>query len=170
MLNGGFTETAPFSSPPPVFSTTNVLSAVLPAGTVPKSCESGVTERTGGGWVLPIRAISARSTWILGRVVPPPARGSVIGTPVLVRMFRMSSTLAFGAACFRMAQAPATWGAAIDVPLAAAKASPGYDETISSPGANNERKGATFEKSATWSSFVVAPTLTALDTHAGALI
>ena len=40
---------------------------------------------------------------------------------------------------------------------------------ISSPGANSDRKGATFEKSATWSSLVVAPTLTAVETHAGAL-
>src|ERR1700752_1175536 len=81
----------------------------------------------------------------------------------------MSSTLPVGAACLRMAQAPATWGAAIDVPLAIAKLLSGYNEMISSPGANSDRKGATFEKDATWSSFVVAPTLTALDTHSGAV-
>jgi hypothetical protein len=44
-----------------------------------------------------------------------------------------------------MAQAPATCGAAIDVPLATAKFSKGYDERISSPGANSDRNGATFE-------------------------
>ena len=69
----------------------------------------------------------------------------MIGTPVLVSAARISSTLAVGAACFRMAQAPATCGAAIEVPLATAKLSPGYEEMISSPGANSDRKGATFE-------------------------
>ena len=93
----------------------------------------------------PSKTLSARSTWILGLVVPVPARGSVIGSPVLVRAWRIASTLAVGAACFRMAHAPATCGAAIDVPLATAKFSPGYDEMISSPGANNDMKGATFE-------------------------
>ena len=125
MLNGGFTEALPVRIPPPVFWTVKVLSAEFPAGTVPKSCESGVTDRTGGVWFSPSRTLSARSTWILGLVVPPPVRGSVIGSPVLVRAWRMSSTLAVGAACLRMAQAPATWGAAIDVPLATAKFPPG---------------------------------------------
>ncbi len=145
MLNGGFVVTLPVRIPPPVFCTTRVLSAELPTVTLPKSSEPGFTDRTGGSWFSPSRALSARSTWILGRVVPVPARGSVIGSPVLVRAWRISSTLAVGAACLRIAQAPATCGAAIDVPLATAKLSPGYDERISSPGANSDRKGATFE-------------------------
>src|SRR6185503_17574487 len=169
MLKGGAAATVPVRVPPPELRTTKVLSAEFPRFTVPKSCESGVTDRAGGVSSSPSRTLSARSTWILGRVVPVPARGSVIGSPVLVSASRISSTVAVGAACFRMAQAPATCGAAIDVPLDTAKLSPGYREMISSPGANSDRKGATFEKSATRSSFVVAPTLTALDTHAGAL-
>src|SRR6267142_2069406 len=98
-----------------------------------------------------------------GLVVTPP-------TPVSVKARRTSSTVALGLACLRIAQAPAMCGEAIDVPLATANWPPGYDEMISSPGANSDRKGATFEKSATWSSLVVAPTLTAVETHAGALI
>jgi hypothetical protein len=39
---------------------------------------------------------------------------------------------------------------------------------IESPGAKSERNGATFENHATSSVSVVAPTLTADDTHAGA--
>jgi hypothetical protein len=37
----------------------------------------------------------------------------------------MSDTLAPGAACFSIAQAPATCGAAIDVPLSSLKVLPG---------------------------------------------
>ena len=120
MLNGGVVEALPVRIRPPMFWTTKLLSAEFPTVTVPKSCEAGVTDRTGGSWFCPSKALSARSTWILGRVVPVPARGSVIGSPVLVRAWRTSSTLAVGAACFKMAQAPATWGAAIDLPLATA--------------------------------------------------
>src|SRR5881397_4373229 len=90
-------------------------------------------------------------------------------TPVPLRAWRISSTLAVGLACLSTAQVPATCGAAIDVPLAIANPPPAKDEMILTPGANRDRNGATFEKYATWSSFVVAPTLTALETHAGAL-
>src|SRR5258705_859953 len=118
------------------------------------------------GWRI---ASSARSTWILGRVVPVPARVSSIMTPVMLKAWRISSTLPVGLACLSTAQAPVTCGAAIDVPLAITNAPPGYEEVMLSPGANRDRKGATFEKYATWSSLVVAATLTAVDTHAGAL-
>ena len=114
-------------------------------------------------------AVSARSTWIRGFAVPVPARVSVIVSPVLARARRISSTLAAGTACFRIAHAPATWGAAIDVPLATANWPPGYDEMISSPGASRDKKGAAFEKSAIRSSLVVAPTLTVVEMQAGAL-
>src|SRR5205823_367389 len=90
-------------------------------------------------------------------------------TPVPVRAWRISSTFAVGLACLSTAQVPATCGAAIDVPLAIANPPPANDEMMLTPGANRDRKGATFEKSATWSSLVVAPTLTAVETHAGAL-
>ena len=135
---------------------------------VPTVARSGETLAMTGAPGL-TSALSARSTWIRGRVVPVPARVSVIRIPVSLRAWRTSSTLAVGAACLRIAQAPVTCGAAIDVPLAIAKSPPGNDEMMSAPGANRDRKGATFEKSATWSSLVVAPTLTAVDTHAGAL-
>src|SRR5882724_5272269 len=170
MLKGGVVEALPVRVPPPVFLTIKVLLAELPKLTVPKSCEPGVTERTGSPGVSPLRSrLSAASTWILGTAVPDPPRVSVIQTPVPVRAWRISSTLACGAACFRIAQAPATCGAAIDVPRATTNRPLGYDERMGSPGANSDRKGATYEKSATWSLLVVAPTLTAVDTHAGAL-
>src|SRR5262245_20176889 len=68
-----------------------------------------------------------------------------------------------------MAQAPATCGAAIEVPLAVAKPPLAKDDTIESPGAKSDMKGATFEKPATRSAFVVAPTLMADGIHAGEL-
>src|SRR2546426_414359 len=146
MLKGGVVEALPVRIPPPVFWTTKVLSTEFPTFTVPKSCEPGVTERTGGPGVSPSRsALSARSTWIRGRVVPVPARGSVIIVPVPVRASRIESTLAAGAACLSTAHVPATCGDAIDVPLANSNPPPGNDEMISSPGANRDRKGATFE-------------------------
>src|SRR3989442_2411901 len=114
-------------------------------------------------------ALSARSTWIRGRVVPVPATVSSIMTPVTLRAWRTSSTLAVGLACLSTAKVPVTCGAAIDVPLAIENTPPGYDEVMLTPGANRDRKGATFEKYATWSSLVVAATLTAVETHAGAL-
>ena len=55
--------------------------------------------------------------------------------------------------------APATCGAAIDVPLATSKPPPGTDEVIDSPGANSDRNGVTFENHDTASAFVVDPAL-----------
>ena len=98
-----------------------------------------------------------------------PFFGSVIGTPVLVRAVRIWLTVAAGFACFRIAQAPATWGAAADVPLSTAKAPPGTDEVIDSPGARSERNDAEFEKDETTSDLVVEPTLTAVEIQAGKL-
>ena len=45
-------------------------------------------------------------------------RVSVTATPVAIIASRICVTLALGTACRASAQAPATWGAAIDVPLA----------------------------------------------------
>src|SRR5262245_49986455 len=53
-LKGGVAETLPVSMPPPVFWMAKVRSAVDPDITVPKSCDSGVTERLGGTGVPPI--------------------------------------------------------------------------------------------------------------------
>ena len=76
-------------------------------------------------------------------------------------------TLAVGAPCRSAAQAPATCGAAMDVPLNASKLPPGTDETIESPGARSERNDATFEKEEIWSLRSVEPTLTTEEMQAG---
>ena len=75
--------------------------------------------------------------------------------------------MAAGAACFKIAQEPATCGVAMDVPLSMAKPPPVTDERMSSPGANSDMNGATFEKDDTASDFVVDPTLTADEIQAG---
>ena len=62
---------------------------------------------------------------------------------------------------------PATCGAAIEVPLRSLNPVPGTDDRIPSPGANSVRNGAAFEKIATSSPFVVAPTLIADEMQAG---
>ncbi len=67
------------------------------------------------------------------------------------------------------AKAPATCGAAIEVPLKVAKP-PGTDELMDDPGAKTSMKAATFEKLETISDLVVEPTLIALEMHAGAPI
>jgi hypothetical protein len=67
-----------------------------------------------------------------------------------------------------MAKAPETCGVACDVPEMTANASGGTDETMRTPGASRSRKGAEFEKDGTSSVFVVAPTLIAELTQAGA--
>ena len=64
-------------------------------------------------------------------------------------------------------QAPATCGAAIDVPLSAWYDPPGTDDVIDSPGANSDRKDETLENDETASVLVVDPTLTADETQAG---
>src|SRR5690349_11547554 len=103
-----------------------------------------------------------------GTVVPAPhQRVSAIGRPVERSAASTELTLAAGAACLMIAHAPATCGAAIEVPLNSLNPVPGTDEVIASPGANSDMNGATFEKIDTSFVLVVAPTLTALDTHAG---
>jgi len=89
--------------------------------------------------------------------------------PVLTNAVRLSLTLAKGFWDLSIAQAPATCGAAMDVPSKAAKPPPGTDEVMSTPGARRLKIGALLEKSvATKSDFVVAPTLIALEMQAGA--
>ena len=53
------------------------------------------------------------------------------------------------------------------MPLSIAKPPPVTDETMSSPGANRDMNGATFENEDTASDFVVEPTLTADEIQAG---
>src|SRR5947199_10248933 len=55
----------------------------------------------------------------------------------------------------------------MDVPLSMAKPPPVTDERMSSPGANSDMNGATFEKDDTASDFVVDPPLTADEIQAG---
>src|SRR5206468_7514126 len=55
----------------------------------------------------------------------------------------------------------------MDVPLSMAKPPPVTDERMSSPGANSDMNGATFENDDTASDFVVDPTLTADEIQAG---
>jgi hypothetical protein len=99
---------------------------------------------------------------------------SVTGTPVAGSTVSSSSTVWVGAAWRRIANAPATGGAAIDVPSKVAKPAGGTDDVIGEPGASRDRKGATFENAHTASAAApespVAPTLTAVDTQAGELI
>src|SRR5262245_46556935 len=66
-----------------------------------------------------------------------------------------------------IAHAPATCGAAIDVPSSISNSPPGIDETMPSPGASSDKNGEMFENHATSSVKLTAPTLIALGTHAG---
>src|SRR5690242_6676022 len=99
-----------------------------------------------------------------------PLRESKTGAPVLCNAASTSSTEAPGFADLSVAHEPATCGVAIDVPLATPKPPPGTDEVIELPGARRLRKLALFEYPAITFDFVVAPTLIAFDTHAGASI
>ena len=81
----------------------------------------------------------------------------------------MSSTLAWGFAERIAANAPATCGAAIEVPLKKSKPPPGTDDLIWLPGASRVRKVALLLNPETVSLFVVDPTLTELEMQAGKL-
>lgn len=67
-----------------------------------------------------------------------------------------------------MAQAPATWGVASEVPDPIAIRLSGKADSMSSPGASRERKLAEFDNVETRSPAVLEPTLTADEMHAGA--
>jgi hypothetical protein len=70
-------------------------------------------------------------------VIPFP--GSRIGVPVLVSAFRIAATLADPFFDLINAHAPATCGAAIEVPDKFVNPPPGTDERILSPGAKSDR-------------------------------
>src|SRR4030095_1508800 len=99
-----------------------------------------------------------------------PFRGSAIWSPVVCRASNTSDTVAVGELCFKIAQAPATCGVAIDVPLKNPNSALGRDEKIDEPGAKRDKKDTEFEKDEIKSAFVVDPTLTAVEMHAGSLM
>ena len=119
---------------------------------------------------IPSRAARARSSWMRGFVTVPPLRLSVIKTPVEVSAVRIWSTVAPGAAERIRANAPATWGEAIEVPYQGSKPPPGTDEVTEEPGAKSVMKEATFEKEETAFESVAEPTLTAEGMQAGPLM
>ena len=93
--------------------------------------------------------------------------------PDWINALRMSVTDADGRLDFMSAHAPATCGAAIDVPLKLLNPPPGTDDRIASPGARRERYWFVLLKSETSSAgrnepSVVDATLTAVEMHAGA--
>src|SRR5690606_21012469 len=96
-----------------------------------------------------------------------PLRGSGTGTPVEVSAASDASTSPRPRRWLRTANAPDTNGVACDVPLMRAKPSGGNDDTIDTPGASSDSDDEEFEKPATRSSPVTAPTLTAELMHAG---
>jgi hypothetical protein len=87
---------------------------------------------------------------------------------VLCRSERRLLTEAEGVFCLRSAHAPATCGAAMEVPSKTANPPPGTEELMLDPGARRDKKEAELENHETVSVSVVEPTLTALDMHAGA--
>src|ERR671918_2511629 len=106
-----------------------------------------------------------------------PARVSVILNPVVWSALSICPTVASGFLCFRIAQAPATWGAATDVPLAivVTPVTVVVEVAIFTPGATRDKKDAEFEEVQIFSSlgeeirFVLAPTLTADERQPGKL-
>jgi hypothetical protein len=94
--------------------------------------------------------------------------GSVIRRPVFLKAVSTSATVAVGFFCLRIAQAPVTWGVAIEVPPFKPNPPPGTEELMEDPGAKSERKVAEFEELETASDLVAFPTLTAVEIQAGA--
>src|SRR5687768_6311509 len=96
----------------------------------------GEAAGVGVGTGAPPSAFAAWANWMRGvswqRVV---TRVSRIGLPVVRSAFSTWSIVAPGVRDLSSAQAPATCGAAIEVPLLASKPPPSTDETIASPGA-----------------------------------
>src|SRR4051812_9295681 len=90
-----------------------------------------------------------------------PARAT--GRPVACRCPRTSETVAVGLVCIMIAQAPATCGVAIDVPLNTAKPPPGTDELIEPPGAMSSTRLLMFENEETASFLSVEPTVIAVE-------
>src|SRR4029453_15446782 len=73
---------------------------------------------------------AASAMLILDFIAVAPGRGSVIGVPFACKSDKMSPTLLLGSFSSRSAKAPATCGAAIEVPLLESNAPPGMDELM----------------------------------------
>ena len=86
---------------------------------------------------------SAFKIRIRGLVMP--LRVSKIGKPLLCKALRAWLTVSPGSACLINANAPVTWGVAMEVPWKLAYPPPGTDDVITWPGANNDRKEALLE-------------------------
>ena len=154
-----------------------------PAGTQPTAAEpdAGVDETLGVAkpwkWTPPVftpggawpRARMAARRLIAGyEGLAAPGRRSGAGVAVERNTFSRSPTAPAGAASRARAKAPATYGAAIEVPDFSAKPPPGTDETMRVPGASRLKPvGAASEKLAIWPVVSRAPTEMAPDEHAG---
>src|SRR5919198_3902443 len=117
----------------------------------------------------PVSAIRVPAERTRMRGLTTPLRASVIGLPVDCSAFRTVGTSAEGLMPFRTAQAPATCGVAIEVPLRTANPPPGTDELIEPPGASSSTSGDELENEETVSFFSVEPTVIADEMHAGKL-
>ena len=91
-----------------------------------------------------------------------------MGRPERLSAASSMSTVASGDADRSTAKAPATWGAAMEVPLMLENPPPGIEELMAVPGAKRSMKYALLEYAATKSPLVVAPTVTAVEMHPGA--
>ena len=96
-----------------------------------------------------------------------PVGRSSIGSPVLSNVERASSTVIPGSNDLSIANAPATCGAAIDVPLFVPNWLFGIDDVIDEPVANKSKKLAILLKLEIPSTFVVEPTLITFGKQAG---
>src|SRR5439155_5696658 len=135
----------------------------------PAAAFAGVRVVELGPLPVPSSRSSAASRRGLGLVTVPSGRVSVTGTPVACSAVTRSVTEAAGIAWRRAAMIPATWGAAIEVPLAAWKRPSGTDDTMALPGAKNVMNGAALVKDSTVLLLDVAPTLIVDEMHAGRL-
>src|SRR5215208_3536280 len=86
-------------------------------------------------WARGLINVEAWAMLILGFVTPFNARLSFTDLPVLFRVERIWPTEAEGFCCLSSAHAPATCGAAWDVPSLRANPPPGTEDSMSSPGA-----------------------------------
>ena len=95
---------------------------------------------------------------------------SVIGSPVASSAWTICAAGTSGSFERRSAMAPATCGAAAEVPSAVAQPLPGTDEVMETPGASRATIGPSSVNGASASGVVVveAPTATALLMQAGA--
>ena len=90
-----------------------------------------------------------------------------IGSPEHASAVCSCDTEAFGSKLRKSAKAPATWGAAMEVPLMRRYDRDGTPAVMASPGASKSISGEWLEKEDRPSAFVELPTATALLIQAG---